>query len=209
MDISSIEPNSNKYKAEKALKEARKLEKVVSGKVSRKRRTLVDRFRNTFVKENPTDVKKYVLQEVIIPAIIDGVYDVMTSSFEMMFRGSTSRKAKKSLVNSLGSRINYGGFFSGGERKERISDVKKPEAQMGFENLCFESKGEAEIVLDNMVEILNSEYKQVTVADFYELAGFTGEFTDYDFGWKDLSGAKVKYSRDGYYIDLPRCISLK
>ena len=207
MNIPDIEPNSNKYREEKAELEARKPRKVAKGRVTKKKKTLLDRFKATFIKEDPRDVRKYVIQEVIIPALIDNAYDILTSAYDMTFRGEATRR-KKSSSNSLGSKINYGGFFSGGERREKMPSYQRSETAKSFDNICFESRGDAELVLDNMVDIL-SRYEVVRVADFYELAGCSGEFTDNDFGWKDLSGAKVARSRDGYFIDLPRCVPIK
>lgn len=207
-EIPNIEPNSKKYHEEKAALEARKPKPVVKGAVSVKRKTLLDRFKSTFIKEDPKNVRKYIIQEVIIPAIIDNAYDILTSAYDMTFRGETVRRQKKGLINSLGSKINYGSFFSGGEKKEKMPNYQRSDIGHSFDNICFESRGDAELVLDNMTDIL-SRYEVVRVADFYELAGITGEFTDNDFGWKDLSSAKVSRSRDGYFIDLPRCIPIK
>ena len=78
-----------------------------------------------------------------------------------------------------------------------------------FDDVYFDSRGEAELVRDGMLEALDV-YKQVTVADFYDLAGVTTEFTDNKFGWVDLRGIEVRRSpRYGYYIVLPKCIPLE
>lgn len=207
--VSKIEPNSRKYHEEQEIREARRPKKVINGVVRKKRPSLVDRFKATIIKESPENVRKYIIQDVIIPRLIDGVYDILTGAYDMTFRGDVGRRPGRSTTNSLGSKINYVGFYPNNDRGGRPANTKRTDVARSFDNIYFESKGEAELVLDNMVEILNSQYKQVTVADLYDLVGVDGEFTDNDFGWRDLSGAKVRHSSDGYYIDLPRCIPVK
>ena len=75
--------------------------------------------------------------------------------------------------------------------------------RMSGRDLIIASRAEAEQVLDEMYELLDT-YKQVTVADFYDMLGISSEFTDNKYGWTNLNGARVIRVRDGYRIDLPR-----
>lgn len=208
MDTSNIEPNSHKYNQEKEVKEAMRPKSIVKGKVVKKKRGLFARFKDSFIKEDPKTVRKYLWEDVIYPAIVDNVFDILTNAYDMTFRGERGGRRKSNGGNSLGSRINYGSFFIG-DRREKAPTYRRSDIAHNFDQLYFESRAEAENVLDAMVEIANSDYKQVTVADFYDLVGITGEHTDNKFGWRELGSAKVKGdARNGYYIDLPRCISL-
>ena len=208
IDVNGIEPNSHKYNQEKEVKEALRPKTIVKGKVVKKKRGLFDRFKDTFVKANPKDVRETIWTDVIYPAIIDNIFDILTNAYNMMFRGESVARRKNNNGNSLGGRTNYGNFFLG-DRREKAPTYRRSDIAHNFDQLYFESRAEAENVLDAMVEIANSDYKQVTVADFYDLVGITGEHTDNKFGWRELGSAKVKGdARNGYYIDLPRCISL-
>jgi hypothetical protein len=73
-----------------------------------------------------------------------------------------------------------------------------------LEGIAFESRGEAETVLDELVISLE-EYESVTIADFYEKAGIENmiEFTDNGWGWTNLARARVIRTRDGYEIEFP------
>lgn len=51
---------------------------------------------------------------------------------------------------------------------------------------------------------LISTYKIVSVADFYDLVGVTGNWTDNKYGWSDIRSASIVHVRDGYMIKLPR-----
>lgn len=210
MDINDFEPNSNKYKMEKTIKETeeKKIEKVVSGTVVKRRRNLFKRFSDIFFSEDVGDVKTYLIYDVLVPAIKENIADLINSAVGMIFFGEASRRPRKG-ISETGSKVNYSGYFSGGERREKLPNYTRSRVAHNFDDVIFETRGEAELVLDGMLEILNSEYKQVTVAEFYDLAGISTTFTDNKFGWTDLRGARVVGSASrGYYIDLPRCISL-
>ena len=209
MEIQNYEPNSHKYNEEKAVQEARRPQPVVQGKVVPKKRKLFSRFKDDFIKEDPKTVRKYLWNDVIKPAILDNVFDIITNAYDMTFRGEKSSRRRSNLVNSLGSRINYGGFFSN-DKREKMPTYRNSDTTHDFRQLCFESRAEAETVLDNMLEIIG-QYKQVTLLDLYDLAGITSEnHTDNKFGWRELGGAKVKGdSKYGYYIDFPKCTSLE
>lgn len=211
MDANEFEPNSQKYRMEKAVKdtEEKKIEKVVTGTVTKRKRSLAKRFADIFFTEDVGDVKTYLIYDVLVPAIKENIVDLITSAAGMIFFGEASRRTRKSPGGN-GSKVNYGSYFSGGERREKMPNYARSRVAHNFDDVIFETRGEAELVLDGMIEILNSEYKQVTVADFYDLAGMSTTFTDNKFGWTDLRGSRVIGSPSrGYYIDLPRCVSLE
>ena len=210
MEYDKFEPNSAKYKNEKAETEAKRRPALqLTGKVKDKKKTLFERFVDTFVKESPKDVWKAVFDNVIKPAIINGVFDVMSSAYDMTFREKGAKPRPKN-GNILGSVFTqYDQMFNGGMRMERTATLQSQGKMRQFQNMIFENKGDAEMVFDSMIEIFK-EYKQVTLLDFYDLVGISTEHTDMKYGWKSLSGVKVAgSSTNGYYIDLPRCTLLE
>ena len=48
----------------------------------------------------------------------------------------------------------------------------------------------------------------VSVADFYDLVGVSGNYTDNKYGWTDIRNASVIHVRDGYMIKLPKALPL-
>ena len=69
----------------------------------------------------------------------------------------------------------------------------------------FQTRVDAERVLDKLQDII-AEFEVATVADYYDLAGYSGEFTYNRWGWYDLSypNAMVRHGRGGYVISFPR-----
>lgn len=211
IDINSFEPNSHKYNEQKKANEIMKKEKITTGKVTTRKRSLSKRFVDIFLTEDVGDVKSYIIYDVLIPAIKENVADIINSTIGMLFFGEASRRTRVSgRGGQTGSKINYGGYFNGNQRTERLPVSNRTRVAHNFEDVIFETRGDAQLVLDEMLEILSGEAGQVTVADFYDSAGMTTNFTDNKYGWTDLRTARVKGGPGrGYWIDLPRCIALE
>ena len=76
-----------------------------------------------------------------------------------------------------------------------------------YDDIILDNRGEAEDVLARMDELIDT-YGSVSVGDFYELVGISGNFTDYKYGWSDIHNASVMRVSDGYMIKLPRAVPL-
>ena len=76
-----------------------------------------------------------------------------------------------------------------------------------YDDIILESYGEAEDVLERMDELI-ATYQLVSVADFYDLVGVSGNYTDNKYGWTDIRNASVMRVRDGYMIKLPKALPL-
>lgn len=174
--------------------EEKKIEPVAHSKGTRKRNKFVD----SVISEEAGNVKNYIIGDVLIPALKKAISDVVTNGIDMILYGETGHTKKPGA-----SKISYSSYYDGG-RRERTSYRS---AGYEFDDLVFETRGEAEIVLDNLFEILD-RYRVATVADLYDLAGSPGRYTDNKFGWTDLGRAEVVRIRDGYVIKLPRALAI-
>lgn len=76
-------------------------------------------------------------------------------------------------------------------------------ARHDFDDILFESRGEAEDVLSYLVD-LTIDYGVASVADFYDLSGIESQFTDNKYGWTNLRDACIDRVRNGYIIRLPQ-----
>lgn len=215
--VEDFKPNSHKYKQEQELKApmgetetpVKKVTKVAVGSGTKKKRSLGRRFIELFIDENVGDVKTYLIYDVMVPAIKENMADLINSAVGMLLFGEAIRRVPRRNGANGNSKVNYNGYFNGGQRAERMPSYSRSRIAHDFENVSFESRGDATLVLDGMLEILE-HYPQVTVADFYDLAGVSTEFTDNKYGWTNLSGAHVMGSPSrGYYLQLPRCVALE
>ena len=75
------------------------------------------------------------------------------------------------------------------------------------DEVIISSLGAAVDVLNQMDDSI-AEYQVVSVADFYDLVGLPAPYTGNNYGWTDLSSAKIVGVRDGYIIRLPRAVPI-
>ena len=215
----NLKPNSHQYhkemekKAEEKPEDGndipeKKVNKIVSDPVVKKKKTFGRKLADIFISEDVGDVKSYLIYDVLVPAVKENIADAINGAIGMIFFGEVSRRMSGRNSNRNNSKVNYGGYFnSGNDRRERMPrsyrDRDSSSDRSKADDLIIASRAEAEQVLDEMYELLDT-YKQVTVADFYDMLGISSEFTDNKYGWTNLNGARVIRVRDGYRIDLPR-----
>lgn len=215
-DPNELTPNSHVYRRETenestdiSEKEDRKPGKVINGTVVRKKKSLWRKFINTFLKDgdNIQDIKEYLIEEVIVPAILETIHDAFDDGISMLFGLGTSRRRSSGRGQNV-SKVNYQGCFNGGKKPDRGGrTARDPNRHDNLDDFYFESRAEAEQARDALLEMLDT-YKQVTVADYLDLIGVSSDFPDHKWGWTDLGPMNVKATRNGYRLELPREVVL-
>ena len=189
---------SNSHKAREEVAE-KKVEKVVSGKTSTKKKSGIRKLSDTFLSEDVSNVKSYIFSEVLLPAAKKLVSDIVTNGTNMLLYGEIKNKKGNS------SKVSYSRYYD-----DRSRDYRSPVVRNNFDydEIIFETRGDAEAVLDAMYYILN-QYKVVSVAELYDLASITTHnYTCNNYGWIDLRGSSVVRVRDGYILKLPRALAI-
>lgn len=177
--------------------EEKNITPVAHAKGTRKK----NKFVNSVLAEEAADVKNTIVGDVLIPALKKTIVDAVTNSIEMLIYGSTGN-----IKKSGSSKVSYRSYYDS-DYRSRNDRRDYRSAGYDYDDLVFGTRGEAEMILDNMFEILD-RYKVVTVADLYDLAGERGRYTDNKFGWTDISSASVVRIRDGFVIKLPRALAI-
>mgnify|MGYP004450855969 CR=1 FL=1 len=77
---------SNSHKAREEVAE-KKVEKVVSGKTSTKKKSGMRKLSDTFLSEDVSNVKSYIFSEVLLPAAKKLVSDIVTNGIDMLLYG--------------------------------------------------------------------------------------------------------------------------
>lgn len=194
MEEFNFEPNSHKSK-ENDVKE-KKIDKIVNGKV--KKKSEARKLANIFISEDAGNVGSYIFTEILVPAIKKAISDVFTNGIDMLLYGE-SRSKKKNQTS-----VSYKNYYERDNRDERYSERKRP---YNYDEIVIDNRGEAEEVLARMDELIDV-YGTVSVADFYELVGASGSYTDNKYGWTNIRDARVVRTRDGYIVKLPRAVPL-
>ena len=82
---------SNSHKAREEVAE-KKVEKVVSGKTSTKKKSGIRKLSDTFLSEDVSNVKSYIFSEVLLPAAKKLVSDIVTNGTNMLLYGEIKNK---------------------------------------------------------------------------------------------------------------------
>ena len=205
MNEMDYKSNSHKARKEQAELPEKKVEKVVTGAVRTKKRSGVNKLADIFIPGDVHNVKSYVFMDVLVPAIKDAIEDIVTNGIRMILRGETTARKK----TGSSSYISYDRFSDKRDSGRTTTDAAT-RAKTGFtyDDIIFESRGEAEEVLSRMDELIET-YNQVTVADLYDLAGISCDYTYQKYGWTNINTAEPVRVGSGYIIKFPRVTPLK
>lgn len=172
----------------------------------------VEKPGNWFFETDGESVVKYVFTNVFVPAIKKLFVDSVTNAANAWIYGTdiTTKKTANSKYTwgSSSNVINYNDI-SKNQQPRPIEKVRL--SVFDYENVSFKSRGIAELVLNEMCEVLD-QYPLVTVADFLDIC--TSEYqkdvqvfnvrssepTDHNYGWNDLSTAKVVPTWNGDFV---------
>lgn len=175
----------------------KKVEKVVSGSVKSKKKNGLQKITNVFVPEDVDDVKSYIFEDIVVPAVKDIILDAVRA-----FLGVNGTSIGRS---STSSKVSYRKYYD--DRDRRDSTPARTRTGYDYDDIILETRGEAEDVLERMEELIDM-YQLVSVADFYDLVGVSGNYTDNKYGWTNVRNASVVRVRDGYMIKLPKALPL-
>ena len=191
--------NSHKVKENENTKTVKPAE--LTGGVKIKKRSGFQKFVGTFIAEDANNVKDYLVNDVLIPNAKAAISEIVSNGINMILYGDAAPRRNSSSSTHV-QRVQYGGYVNNNkpDTRKRAGSIKN---DFDFDNLIFDSRGDAEIVLNNLLDALD-RYETVTVAGLYDAAGIdTYNYMLNKYGWDDLSSAKINRTADGYILALP------
>ena len=196
---------SNSYKSKdqpKTIAE-KKIEKVTTGKVTTKKKSGIAKAAEMFFAEDIRSVKRYVVMDVLLPALKRTFLDMINNGADMLVNGEITR----SKSSTPGSKVSYRSYYDRRDEPPRARRDSRYGSAYDYDELVFETRGDAERVLVTLDEIMDT-YNMVKVADFYDAAGRTPSSVMFNYGWTDIHTAAIVRTSDGYMIRLPRALPL-
>lgn len=176
---------------------------VVTGSVRTKKKSLGAKFADTFLKDDISNVKAYIVTDVIIPGITRALHDCICGAADMIFYGSLRGSSK-----GAASRVSYRSMYDRGPSERRDAQSTRRDRAYAFDDICFETRSDAEEVFSAMEDILD-QYSIVSVGDYLDLCGISGTSTDQKHGWTSLANAEIERDRAGqYYIRMPKAMPI-
>ena len=202
--MEDYKPNSYKSKEQPQPIVEKKVEKVTTGKGVTKKNSGIAKAAGMVFAEDIRSVKRYVIMEVLLPALKRTFLDMVNNGADMLVNGEITR----SKSNTPGSKVSYRSYYDRRDDPPRARIDSRYGSAYDYDELAFETRGDAERVLATLDEIMDT-YKMVKVADLYDASGRTPSSVMFNYGWTDIHTASVVRTVDGYYmIRLPRALPL-
>jgi hypothetical protein len=146
--------------------------------------------------------------EVLVPALKDMIVDGGREVIELIVLGDRRPRGSSGYRRAHPGPTRYDGYSrpvgqyastAPWKRDEPRNVSDRGRAMFDFGEIVIESRGEAEQVIDTLIEIVE-QYGQATVSDLYGLVGITSAYTEQKYGWTTLQGANVQHVRGGGYL---------
>lgn len=197
-DNKQISPKETKEEAPK-----KDIQKVVSTDAVQRPKSIGRRFKALFSGGEAKGALKYIVADVMIPALRNLVVDATTKGVERIVYGNSPPRRYEpgrprvsynspSVVDRYARRpgmLPDQPPYSRGRRQE-VSEI------------ILTSREDAELVVERLTDIID-KYDVASVADLHELVGLPSSHVDNKWGWSVLTYANVRQIREGYLIDLP------
>jgi hypothetical protein len=200
-------PNSQAAKNKKAAEARERPKPVITGEVVERQGGIFTRVVKDFVQEDRHTIAEYIILEVMLPAAKNLILDMVNKGGERMLYGISRPGGRTGRATGF---YNYGGTPQAAATRvtdPRPTISRQARSQHDFREVVVRERVDADEVLNGLRELID-RYGSASVSDFYDLAGFTGEFTDNRWGWEDLRRASVRTVRGGYILDLPDTVPL-
>ena len=201
--------NSHKHKEEMNKKKEyeKRAKKVVQSAVRSKKKNDLQKVAGALFSQDKVELKDYVLYDVIVPLLKDGLYKIGNSALGMILYGGASKG--KTTLN--GTKFSYGGTDYNGVSKNKPLSYSSNTGRRIYEydDIEFTSRSDAELVLMQLDELID-HFNIVRIADLYEAAGVTPEdWTVTDYGWDDITSARIDRKMNGkFVIRMPKPIPI-
>lgn len=197
-----------------------KAEKAIEGSAVIKRKSVGKRFAAIFTGVSIKEIVDDAIDQAIIPGIKGLLLSVGERALDKAFgNGAGGRSIPNAAARTMVTNVAHVAYnkFSAPNAATVRGDANRPPMTMSrrgqsvhdFEEIEFVNRQDASIILDLMYDRLQ-EYGTVSVAEFYGWADVRGNFTDQNWGWRDLTGAgPTRNNRTGMYtLNLPAPVDL-
>lgn len=177
-----------------------KTEPIVTTPAIVKKKSGLRRFKEDFIESEITDVKESIFADIVLPAIKNTISDGIATFVDMMLFGDTGRS--RSRQPGRGGRISYSSMYDSNPRN-RVQTTRASRVNVGqIEDIILGSRVDAERVVRYLQDYI-AEYGMVPVSELYDAVGYDTKYTDYKYGWYDISGYSISRVSGGFLLELP------
>lgn len=204
--LEDIKPNSYKSKTQTQSNAPKATPVVSKDSVIATKKSLGQKFVDTFITEDKEDIKTWLIMDVVVPGIKNTILDMLSMMF---FSGKTSgynRGSRGRYYNS--ENVSYNSYYKSQYNRNRYSQRGQDDgpqmAQNGkvdYRNLVLKRRDDAERVVYEMQRRI-ADFGQVSIGDMLDLMEITGSYTDQNWGWHDARDIGIRRVSNGWLIDV-------
>lgn len=187
----------------------KKIEKVVTGEVIQKPKSIGRKFRTIFLGGDLKMAMGYVVGDVIFPAIRNTLFDSISKGTERVIFGDSVRRHRPTEYRPT---VQYNNPIARPpwqttDPRYRPNLPDQPahawrSNRRNSNDIILQSRQEAELVVERLIDIIE-KYDVASLADLYDLLGWTSSPIDNKWGWNYLRNVEVRSTPEGFLIDLP------
>lgn len=200
--------NAKKNKEEKKDHPEKDIQKVVTGEVVQKPKSVGHKFKDIFFGGDFKLAMRFVTAEVLLPALRNLMVDSVTKGAERLVYGESNYRRP-----GIGPRYDPRPVVSynnplGIRRDPRMPNIPEQgprpyrPSRRDANDIILASREEAELVVERLIDIID-KYDVASVADLNDLLGLPTTHIDNKWGWTYLNNVEIRQIRNGYLIDLP------
>jgi len=190
-------------KAEKADKQ---VAKVISGEVIVKKKPFIRKVKDTFVAADFGSVGRYLIGDVLIPAVKNMLVDAGKQGIDRVIWGDRAVQRQR---YGPGPRITYqtpiSRPYTGSPNQRNAPPIQigpRVSSRSSRDDIILSSREEAQNVLERLGDVIDT-FEFATVADLKDLLGLEATHVDNKWGWVYVGDAAVRQVREGFLLDLP------
>lgn len=185
--------------------EPKRLDKVTKSETVEKKPSIGKRLIGLFVSDDAQEIKRYLIDDLIIPSIKTGIL----SALEMIFFHRTNGYGNwRPTDYSKSSQRPTTYSYSSQSRTTTVNAGQNRSANGSLKTILYKTRFDAEAVLRALDEQIVT-YGEATVMQYYDASDVDSQFTDAKWGWKDISTARIYPVSGGFSIQMPKPIYLE
>jgi hypothetical protein len=190
------------------------LQKVVTGEVVERKKSLGAKLKEAFIAADYKSTSQYVFWQVMLPAAKNMIWDMGTKAFSRTLYGQDTMGgipgAPRPGLHGQQTHIQYNQPVQRlpWQTPQRPADPRFAQqgafvVQQPVYDYVVSSQTEAQRIL-TMLQDTTETYTVATVADLHTLLGRpVDNFTDHNWGWESLAGARAYQTRQGWALEFP------
>lgn len=204
INMEELKPNSHRYKAEqkRAVSDQNRQPKkpvIRSDSVVNTKKSFGKKLKSAFFSQDLNDMKSWLFWDMIVPGCKDLILDIIDNML-----GGEDRSRRSGGRTDYANRYRY----NSSSKKRKSNSHRRNEDDdddVDYTNIILRNRRDAEDVVYEMHKRIRDN-GTVSIAEFLDMIGLAGSFTDNDWGWdreRDINYRKVS---SGWLIDVREAI---